>query len=49
METQQAQKDDNSKEAGNAHYTKKELDLAIQKYDEVILTQKMAEKLTPKN
>ena len=53
METQ---KEDNSKEQaknikeeGNAHYKKKELDMAIQKYDEVILKQKMAVKLTKIN
>ena len=47
METQE---EDNSKEEakkikeeGNAHYKKKELDLAIQKYDQVILNQKMPE------
>ena len=49
METQETQKEDNSKEEankikeeGNAHYRKKELDLAIQKYDQVILTKIMA-------
>ena len=46
METQETQKEDKEKakkikEEGNAHYRKKELDLAIQKYDEVILTQTM--------
>jgi len=31
------------KEEGNAHYRKKNLVSAIQKYDEVILTQKITE------
>ena len=49
MESEETQKEDNSKEEakkireeGNAHYRKKELDLAIQKYDQVILTKIMA-------
>ena len=53
METQ---KEDNSKEEAkkikeevNEHYRKKELDLAIQKYDEVILKQRMAAKFRPEN
>ena len=58
MESQETQKEANTisgllkveakkiKEEGNAHYRKEELDLAIQKYDEVILTQKMG--YTPK-
>ena len=52
----ESQKEDNRKEEakkikeeGNAHYKKKELDLAIQKYDEVIFKQRMAAKLTPEN
>ena len=46
MEIQETQKDDSSKEEarkikeeGNAHYKKKELDMAIAKYDEVFLQQ----------
>ena len=53
METQE---EDNSKEEakkikeeGNAHYKKKELNMAIGKYDEVILKQKMVAKLIPEN
>jgi len=55
METQETQREDNSKEEakkikeeGNAHYRNKELDLAIQKYDQVILSPKWP-KLIPKN
>mgnify|MGYP003730114367 CR=1 FL=1 len=55
METQEIPKEDNSKEEakkvkeeGNAHYKKKELDLAIAKYDEVIkkIATKFASRLT---
>jgi len=45
MESEETQKEGNIKvetkkikEEGNAHYRKKELDLGIQKYDEVSLT-----------
>ena len=55
-EKMETSKEENSKEEakkineeGNAHYRKKELDMAIQKYDEVILTHNMARKLTSKN
>jgi len=48
-------KDENSKEQakkrkeeGNAHYKEKELDLAIAKYDEVILGTKLIPKHYPK-
>jgi len=53
METQKESKSKEEakkiKEEGNAHYRKKELNMAIEKYDEVILKQRMVEKLTPEN